>query len=111
MQITGISNFYNIFPDLKNVKLDLEKIKSAEQEVKDIPESKPRKKRIDYYSGGYGTYSNRTKSENIKCFKEMIKDVEAKANKPDWKYIPVGETSQLRYRSSSNVGRIMDIKN
>lgn len=83
MKTAGITDFYNIFPDLKNVKLDLENIKNVEVEEKDTP--KPRKKNIYVSSGPYGVrYSNKSQSELMEDLRKMLKSVEANAKKPDW---------------------------
>ncbi len=106
MTINGISHIYL---DQKNIKFDLKNIKPVEGKVKYIPKS--HKKKVYVYKGGFEKFSNNSISENIKNLTTMLRNIEVK--KPEWKYITgisvgTGESFQLKYSSSSNVGNIID---
>ncbi|MTI59536.1 MAG: hypothetical protein FH762_06025 [Firmicutes bacterium] len=105
MKTAGITDFYNIFPDLKNVKLDLENIKNVEVEEKDTP--KPRKKNIYVSSGPYGVrYSNKSQSELMEDLRKMLKSVEANAREPEWHHL----TETLVCDKSLLENHMIDIK-
>lgn len=106
MRIAGITNFY--VPTINN-RLDLRNVKHA-----DVQKPEPKQKYVDYYIGGFGTYSNKSKSENMENLLSILRNIETK--EPKWQSftleIPTGETIQLKYSNTVDLrkGNAIDIQ-
>lgn len=109
MRIAGISNFY--VPTINN-RLDLSNVKRAELEVSDTPEPHP--KNVYTYEGGFGTYSNKSKGENIENLLKILKNIKSKECEwqSDTMTLPTGEAFEFKYINSVNLrkGNMIDMQ-
>ena len=115
MRVVAMPNIY--LPDPKLNFRNIKDVKPAEVTGTNVP--KPQKS-VYVYSGGYGTYSNRSRKENLALLDETFRKFKENVREAQWKEVTIesldGRNIKMYYSAANEEldrmlkGQLVDIQ-